>query len=36
VARNAPAADLKIGFIGSMSGPVSAPGIPYAKGEVLW
>ena len=26
------AADLKVGFISSMSGPVSALGIPYAKG----
>ena len=28
----APAADLKVGFITSLSGPVSALGIPYAKG----
>lgn len=26
------AADLKVGFIGSMSGPISSLGIPYAKG----
>ncbi|HSV47967.1 MAG TPA: ABC transporter substrate-binding protein [Ramlibacter sp.] len=32
LAFNALAADLKIGFISSMSGPVSALGIPYAKG----
>jgi branched-chain amino acid transport system substrate-binding protein len=32
LALNAMAADLKIGFISSMSGPVSALGIPYAKG----
>lgn len=32
LAWNAQAADLKIGFISSMSGPVSALGIPYAKG----
>jgi branched-chain amino acid transport system substrate-binding protein len=32
LALNTLAADLKIGFISSMSGPVSALGIPYAKG----
>ncbi|WHZ10955.1 MAG: ABC-type branched-chain amino acid transport system, periplasmic component [Burkholderiaceae bacterium] len=32
VAATASAADLKIGFISSMSGPVSGLGIPYAKG----
>jgi len=32
LALNAVATDLKIGFISSMSGPVSALGIPYAKG----
>lgn len=32
LAWSAQAADLKIGFISSMSGPVSALGIPYAKG----
>ena len=32
LALNALAADLKIGVISSMSGPVSALGIPYAKG----
>ena len=31
-AVHAHAADLKVGFITSMSGPVSALGIPYAKG----
>jgi branched-chain amino acid transport system substrate-binding protein len=32
VALNAFAADLKVGFITSLSGPVSSLGIPYAKG----
>jgi branched-chain amino acid transport system substrate-binding protein len=32
VALNALAADLKVGFITSLSGPVSSLGIPYAKG----
>ena len=32
VALNAIAADLKVGFITSLSGPVSALGIPYNKG----
>jgi len=32
LAFSATAADLKVGFITSMSGPVSALGIPYAKG----
>ena len=31
-AAQATAADLKIGFISSLSGPVSALGIPYEKG----
>jgi len=32
LALNALAADLKVGFITSQSGPVSSLGIPYAKG----
>ena len=32
VSANAAAADLKVGFITSLSGPVSSLGIPYAKG----